>query len=374
MAFLGDDANIEDRGNGNKIFILPAAGLRVNVNKEKALASGIVTEENASRMEDYITWKIPKQTIFKADLMILDMVAHFDWGRAIYFASSADRATFLGLDKYFFAEGLVYKLVPIEVEQGRNPNSLGEVNKTKMYDNLMNVFKWGNMDKEGTLVDYYTRRTLTTNFRIQFSILADAYAELYEKSNQQIEVMKQIQAQQQPGENVIKTPVGDFIPSEIPGKMEQAKALKQMAQEKIAVVLDSALAAMPHSNAPFDKVIPNYISAYYIAGEEKKAQELSNQIMALYKEEMDYYLSVEPEFSASMIDDMYSTYRSIFSVYQSSAIYGTDKAHQDQVSDEFYAITDQVQRGLESIRRYSPSAENRIAGTFDTFFRTINGQ
>src|SRR5690606_10224577 len=124
----------------------------------------------ADRVVDKLYWKIPKKTIFKADLLILDMVAHFNWDRPIYFASSASSATYMGLTKYFYAEGLVYKLVPIEVIRNRNPNSLGEVNKPKMYDNLMNVFQWGNMEQEGVLVDYYTRR-LTNNYRVQFSVL-----------------------------------------------------------------------------------------------------------------------------------------------------------------------------------------------------------
>ena len=307
------------------------------MDKDTALAYGIVDEADADRMVDVIRWKIPKSTIFKADLMILDMVAHFDWKRPIYFASSADKATYMGLDKYFFAEGLVYKLVPIEVENSRNPNSLGEVNKTRLYTNLMETFEWGNMSEEGVLIDYYTRR-ITNNYRVQFSVLADAYGDSYERNQQKIDMMNQIISQGLGTESnePIKTPVGDIIPSQIPSEIKKSEEAMADAQSKISEILDKSLAEMPHVNVPFGKVLPSYISAYYIAGNEEKAQLYSNQMFDLFEEEMDYYLDVDPQFSAGMIEDMYSVYRSIYSLYQGSTFFGTDKEHQDKISQDFF--------------------------------------
>lgn len=380
MEFLADDANLEDRGQGQKLFFLPASGLRVEVDKEKVLANGIVSPKDADRIVDVIRWKIPKQTIFKADLMILDMVAHFNWERPIYFASSADSETYLGLDKYFFAEGLVYKLVPIEVENSRNPNSLGEVNKERLYKNLMETFEWGNMNVEGVLVDYYTRR-LTNNYRVQFSVLADAYADTYDQSKQKLDIMKQIQSQGlgQDNDAPIKTPVGDIIPSQIPNEITKTEAEMNDAQAKISEVLDKSFEVMPHYNVPFGKVIPSYVSAYYIAGNEEKAQLYSDKMFVLFEEEMDYYLDVDPKFSSNMIEDMYSVYRSLFSLYQASTIFGTDKTHQEKVSADFFRITEDVQNGLAEIKKYSTKNKNystiqRIEGTFEAFFKRINGQ
>lgn len=375
MEFLADDANLDDRGRGQKLYILPASGFSVKVNKENALKSGIITQEHADRMVDVIRWKMPKTTIFKADLMILDMVAHFDWKRPIYFASSADPDTYLGLDKYFFAEGLVYKLVPVEAKAGKNPNTLGEVNKTRMYENLMNLFKWGNMEKKGVLVDYYTRR-LTNNYRVQFSILADAYGETYEENRQKIDIMKQIMASEQAkaSDAPIKTPVGTFIPSQIPADIKKAEAAMAEAQKKMNEVLNRGLEVMPHENVPFDKVIPSYVSAYYVAGNEPMAQKYSDQMFTLFEEEINYYLSVKPEFGSLMIDDMFGAYRGIFSLYQSSAIFGTDKTHQEKISADFFKITELIQASLPILQKESPSASQQIDQTFGAFFSRINGQ
>lgn len=305
------------------------------------------------------------------------MVAHFDWERPIYFASSAERKTYLGLDKYFFAEGLVYKLVPIEVDANSNPNSLGEVNTTRMYHNLMNVFKWGNMNQEGVLVDYYTRR-LTNNYRVQFSILADAYGEIYQENEQKIGIMKQIQSQGLESDAPVRTPVGDFIPSEIPANIKKAEAEMADVQQKMTEVLDKSIEVMPHFNVPFGKVFPGYVMAYYIAGNEEKAQQYSDQMFELFEEEMDYYLSIDPQFTSGMIQEMYMVYKSIFSLYQGSAVYGSDKEHQQKVSDDFFRITTDVQNGLKKIRTYNLKrkdfgANSIIEGTFDAFFQRFNG-
>lgn len=368
MEYLSNDANLEERG----IYILPSTGLRVDVDKEKAMESGIVTAEHKDRMVDFIRWNLPKSTIYKADLIVLDIIAHFNWERPIYFASSADEATYLGLDKYFFSEGLVYKLVPIEAKQSNNPNSLGEVNKSRLYQNLMETFVWGNMDKEGVLVDYYSRR-LTNNYRVQFSILADAYGATIDEKKQFIGYMKQVQGQGLVSDAEIKTPIGSFIPNEIPQEIAKAEAEIAAAQAKISEVLDKGIAVMPHENVPFGKVFPSYVSAYYMAGNEEKAQKYSDIMMVLFEEEINYYLSVDPKFSSTMIEDMYAAYRSVFGLYQASAVFGTDEAHQQKVSDDFFRITENVQKGIVPIKLHSIAARTRIEQTFDSFFKRING-
>ena len=130
---------------------------------------------------------------------------------------------------------------------------------------------------------------------------------------------------------------------------------------------------MPHENVPFGKVFPSYVSSYYMAGNEEKAQQYSDMMMGLFEEEIDYYLSVDPQFSSTMIEDMYAAYRSIFGLYQASAVFGTDKDHQQKVSDDFFRITEKVQAGIVPIKLHSISARSRIEQTFDSFFQRING-
>lgn len=368
MEWLRNDANIENRGGG--VFFVPTKGLTVQVNKENVLKTGIVSEADAHRIQDKIQWRIPRQSIFKADLMILDIVAHFNWERPIYFASSAERSTYLGLDQFFYSEGLVYKLVPFNVTPNRNPNSLGEINKPRLYENLMATFKWGNMETEGVLVDYYTRR-LTNNYRVQFSVLADAYLEEYELHQGRITGFTQMMASPGDSAQVIKTPIGDFKRSDLPNEIKKSEAIMADCKVKIKEVLDKSMIVMPEYNVPFDKVFPSYVSTYYAAGHEADAQALTTKMMAIFEEEINYYIGIEPEFTATMIDDFFGAYRASFSLYQAVNIYGTDEAFNEVVGAQFLSITDQVQRALPAVQKQSPSARQHVEQTFMAFFQRI---
>lgn len=365
MEFLSDDSNLED----GRIFILPSRGLTIPVDKEKVLANGIVDERYADRIVEKMYWKIPKKTIFKADLMILDMVAHFNWERPIYFASSASSATYLGLSKYFFAEGLVYKLVPIEVTRNRNPNSLGEVNKPQMYENLMSTFRWGNMEQEGVLVDYYTRR-LTNNYRVQFSVLADAYVEEIEKSREKIAMLEQIKQQGGPPDQVIKTPLGNFKVGDCDKEIAAAQTIIDSNSVKVTEVLNRSFEVMPEFNVPLGRVMPSYVSAFFAAGDEENGKKWCDKALSVYEEDLNYYLSIDPQFTAQMVNDMYDSYRAVFSLYQATTIYCEDEAYVESVTTRFVTVTNDVKKGLRAIKRESPSAMKNVAATFDGFFKS----
>jgi len=298
------------------------------------------------------------------------MIAHFNWERNIFFASSADRGTYLGLDKYFYTEGLVYRLVPFKVVENRNPNALGEINKPKMYDNLMNMFKWGNMDKPGILVDYYTRR-LTNNYQVQFSVLADAYLEELEKEQQKLELFKQILDSPGDDEQVIQTPIGNFRRGDIPAETKKAEAIIAENKIKIGEVLDRSLVVMPEENVPHGRVMPSYVSTYFAAGYEEKGQELMLVMMDVFEQELNYYMDIDAKFSASMIEDIFSAYRGAFSLYQTVSIYGSDEEFKSSILTRFYTLTESLQNGLQDIRNYSPNAKQHVDQTFTAFFQRI---
>ena len=371
MDFLQDDSNLEGNGE-NKYWFLPSKGLTIDVDKKKVLASGLVSEEDSDRIVDRLEWKIPKQTIYKADLIILDIAAHFNWDRNIYFASSASKATYLGLDKYFFAEGLVYKLVPIEAQKNRNPNSLGEINKEQMYKNLVIDFKWGNMEKEDVLVDYYTRR-LTNNYRVQFSVLADAYAEEIETSQQILSILDQIETQDGPPEQVVKTPAGDFVRSEIP--QERAKANQIIAENSVKVieVLDRSFEVMPQYNVPFGRVMPSYVQAYYLAGDLERAEKYSDLVLEANQDELDYYLSLEPKFANASIFSMYDVYRGIYSLWQSAQMHNTNEAYTTKMTDVLFNYRTKIEKAtLEMSREGTSKDKANINGTFGAIFAQMD--
>jgi hypothetical protein len=368
MAYLANDANKEDRG----LFILPSKGLTIDVDKEKVVANGTVDARYADRIVDRLEFRIPKQTIFKADLMVLDIAAHFDWDRPLYFASSAGASTYMGLDKYFFAEGLVYKLMPVLADRNRNPNSLGEVNKAKMFKNLVHDFKWGNMEDEDVLVDYYTRR-LTNNYRVQFSVLADAYVEEIESAKQRIQVLQQIQSSDTPEDQIIKTPIGDFKKSDVPLEVAKAQMIIDSNSVKVNQVLDRSFEVMPEYNVPFGRVVPSYISSYYGAGNYEKAEFYTNRMLAIYQEEVDYYLSVGAKKSSNMIDFIFDSFRGVYSVWQSAQMLSDSDDFKEQTTTALFNMSDQIQMKLNEIKKEaSPSQKARINETIAALINQVD--
>ena len=70
--------------DGTLADYIPAKRIALPVNKENALASGIVAEKDRDKMVDTVFINIKKNSLDKNQLMILDMLANFDWKRPIY--------------------------------------------------------------------------------------------------------------------------------------------------------------------------------------------------------------------------------------------------------------------------------------------------
>ncbi len=78
------------------------------------------------------------------ELAMLDIInssIQNDWERPIYFAVTVGNSMYMGLENYFALTGLAYHLVPMDV------NACGGVDTERMYDNVMNKFRWGGLDK-----------------------------------------------------------------------------------------------------------------------------------------------------------------------------------------------------------------------------------
>ena len=86
-----------------------------------------------------------KNALGKQELTILDMLQTNNFARPMYYAITVSPDQFVNLDGYFEQTGLAYQVVP------KNANKA--VNTDKMYDNVMNKFKWGGVDKPGVYID-----------------------------------------------------------------------------------------------------------------------------------------------------------------------------------------------------------------------------
>jgi len=379
MDYLQNPANINTSSpeqGSQKYLTFPTKGLIVDVDKEKitALANNdnpdddIVSKKDLGRMVDKMRWKLTKTILYRADLIVLDIMAHNDWDRNIYFASSAAKSTYLGLENYFYNEGLVYKVVPVKIEKSASPYSYGEVNKDGLFNNLTKNFHWGNMEKEGVLVDYYTRRT-TSNYRLHFSILADAYVADYNAEKQKVDYLNQILAQEGGlSTDSIRTPLGTFVRGELTEDIKSSEVVMAELKEKTVTVLDKSFEMMPNNKVPFGRILPAYITAYYSVGDTLKGDQYADQVLKLYSEELTYFTTIDAEFSATYIQDAYGTFRAMFSVFQAVSQYNPES----QIVLKAEELIRMHMNEISSIK-FKKHAKQTYDHDFGRFFKQLQG-
>ncbi|MFT6323105.1 MAG: tetratricopeptide (TPR) repeat protein [Salibacteraceae bacterium] len=175
VKYITDDKNKVKLGNGQNVNVIPVRNFKVKVDKEKILSSGLVAAKDADQIVDNIEWKLTGNYVMKNHLIVLDMLAHFNWDRPIYFSITMGKDSFYGLEEYFQQEGFAYRLVPVKTKSS-GYRDFGTVNTEKMYDRLMNQFVWGGYENENLWMDENNQRFIT-NIRFTFVRLAEALIE-----------------------------------------------------------------------------------------------------------------------------------------------------------------------------------------------------
>jgi hypothetical protein len=149
---------------------LPSKQLYLPIDKQAVLASGTVAAKDDSLIVDKLDINLTEHYISKDEMIILDIINNNKWKRPIYFAVTVGRDKYLNLQDYFQAEGFAYRLVPIKTKV--KESQIGRVNSKIMYDNIINKFKWGNMNDPKVYLDENNMR-MSMNVRNNFVRLAD---------------------------------------------------------------------------------------------------------------------------------------------------------------------------------------------------------
>jgi len=172
--FVADDSE-SSKGvmqNGETVDFVPTLDFMLPVDRAKVIADGTVTGADTARIVDRLVWRHPRGYIRKAELMVLDILAHNNWERPVYFAITVGSDAYQGLDKYFRLEGLAYRLVPVATEPADGER--GYVDADIMYKAYCEKFAWGGIDNPDVYLDENNMRMLM-NVKNGFCRLADAY-------------------------------------------------------------------------------------------------------------------------------------------------------------------------------------------------------
>ena len=133
---------------GTKYNSIPSRTFYMDVNKESILVQNIVPikfqQSILSKLE--LTWN--GNFLEKSALMVMDLIENNQWQRPIYFNLTSLNSISLDLKNHVLQEGLVYRLLPIQL-QGQ-----GAINAKVMYSNLMEKSKYWDLDDENVYYNY----------------------------------------------------------------------------------------------------------------------------------------------------------------------------------------------------------------------------
>ena len=232
--------------DGTMMDYVPARRIAIPVNKENAIKSGIVKEEDRDLMVDtvYINIAERKQRIEKSEMMLLDLLANFEWNRPICFTQVYILQDF-GLLDYLQFDGYAYRLVPI-LTPYRSSWDIGRIDTDVTYPLLKDVFRYGNLAEEGVHADHFT----------QYNLSASRARESFAR------VAKQL--------------------------------IREGKEDKALELLDRGLEVLPSPKIRYsDANTYPFIEAYYSLSEWEKGDDLMQHYLQTLIEYIEYYLQFD---------------------------------------------------------------------------------
>ena len=227
------------RSKDSDTHIIPTDTLYITIDKEAVRRSGMMMASDT--IPDRMVISLAgKRAIYKNDLMMLEMLAQCNWERPLYVATTVGSDNYMNLGDNFVQEGLAYRITPFNTKAPGAKNFDTE----KTYNNVMNRFKWGGLDKPGLYIDETVMRMCYTHRHLFATLAMQLIAE---------------------GQN--------------------AKAEK---------VLRKSEKVLPEYNVPYTFMsgASDLARAYALIGKEADAARILNKVWADAKSYADYYLQL----------------------------------------------------------------------------------
>lgn len=145
---LSDHPDDKSRRTGENF--LPTKKLKLAVDKRQVIQHHIVPKGWENFITDSMDWDFNLDYMTRGHIAFMNVLANNGWKRPIYFVKMPP-GDLMGLDKYLINEGLLYKLMPVDLtktaEHGDDNQNLQYTNSWALYDNLMQKYTWGNINK-----------------------------------------------------------------------------------------------------------------------------------------------------------------------------------------------------------------------------------
>ncbi len=269
MRWISSDSDItyaQADEKGTQVKIYPSSKIRIPVNKENVLASGIVKPEDADLILPYIDIEIQGSAIGKNRILMLDIIANNDWKRPIYFTGGASAAEeYIWMKDYLQLDGLSYRLVPIKTPVPQNLFDLGRIDSKHMKEIVMD-WEWDKYDHNNMYIDSETRKN-SISFRNNLMRLSEQFLR-----------------------------EGDSI-----------QAIE---------TLDFSLEQMPIKKFGHYGISLGYPQYYYLLNSREKARETAETLIEIFQERLNYYSLFDESYLPVIFSDIENNlnmYRSVMS-------------------------------------------------------------
>ncbi len=229
-------------GDGKNHNLIVSRHYTIPVNKGNVEKYGIVSAEDLAKVPDTLQFNIPDgvSSIDKTSLMMLDLLAHYNWDRPLYVLQRGGDIN-IGIKDYLQYDGYGFKFVPIKNKTGLSSEYIDQsVDPDVMYDRIMNTYRFESLAAPVNM-DY--QNLLTFNALL---------------------------------------PVRDIM-------AQNAKALAQKDEpEKAIAVLDKMQKVMPAENFPLnssllssgnDLAVMDAVGIYFACGEKEKGEALGDRFI-----------------------------------------------------------------------------------------------
>ena len=154
------------RSKNQDLHMIPTDTLYMTIDKEAVRKSGMMMATDSIPDKMVISLK-GKHALYKGDLMILEMLSECNWTRPIYVAVSVGEDNYINLGDNTITEGLAYRITPFTTTNGgKSIDGVKNFDTKRTYDNIMNRFKFGGIDKPGIYLDETVTRMCYTHRRI----------------------------------------------------------------------------------------------------------------------------------------------------------------------------------------------------------------
>jgi hypothetical protein len=331
------------RGNGHYEKTYPTNKLRLMIDKKAVLENGIVEPEDADKIVPYIDFEIDENGLTKNRILMLDILAHNDWKRPIYFTGGAFAdEEYLWLKDYLQLDGLAYKLVPIKTEtKTGSPMDLGRINSKIMYKNIKGL-DWKNSNSKDIYVDEESRKN-SISYRNNLNRLAEKFIE--EKNFKKAEEILDL--------SVDKLPIKVYKHYSLSlglidnyYKIGNKEKARKTAKELAEIFTDY----IKYYNSLSDKDKPRYYDQ-------------ADTYMLMYSNIIDTVSRYDKEFATQFIDEILTILP--FDVYRTEGVALS--------AIENYYIIGQPQKAKELTKRLLDSYDSELL-EFSKFIASKNGK